>query len=157
MLHKTVDPPGGWGGEVTLVIPQLRVHNPLTVDPELIGISIDYGFMRAADVVLGASDDESRLRAEITRTRMRYRDAKGTPVPGPFGPAKPVDPVDEPPLDPDHLQHRLATLVARRRDSGLPLAPPVGRAGRRQPGRTMHLRVWRRPAMSSRRRRRHTG
>ena len=55
-----------------MIAPEFDVHDALTIDPGLIAASIDYGYMRAADVLLGLSDEHAALSAEIARTRMRH-------------------------------------------------------------------------------------
>jgi NTE family protein len=76
-LRKELYPPRGWGRRVTLIAPEFNVHDALTIDPVLIAISLDYGYMRAADVVLGLNDRLRQLTADITRTRMDLRDLDG--------------------------------------------------------------------------------
>ncbi|MGZ4675666.1 MAG: patatin-like phospholipase family protein [Acidimicrobiia bacterium] len=126
-LRKEIDPPRGWGRRVTVIVPELDVHDPLTIDPELIAASIDYGYMRAADVLLDLDEDQCALSAEIARTRIRLRTARG-PVPGLLqtdGPGSEPDPEAEA----EALAH-LGELVARRRSSGAPLPPgPCGLDG----------------------------
>ena len=75
-LRKEMTPPRGWGRKVTVIAPEFDVHDALTIDPELIATSIDYGYMRAADVLLGLSDEHAALSAEIARTRVRIRAAR---------------------------------------------------------------------------------
>jgi hypothetical protein len=96
----------------------------LTIDPELIAASIDYGYMRAADVLLDLDEEESRLSAEIARTRMRLRAARG-PVPGLLQEELPdMGPV---PDDVAAEHAKLSELVERRRASGAPMPPgPCG-------------------------------
>lgn len=53
-LRKELDPPGGWRPEVRLVAPRFNVHDSMTIDPALIAISLDHGYLRAADVLLRA-------------------------------------------------------------------------------------------------------
>jgi predicted acylesterase/phospholipase RssA len=70
--------PGVDGIPVTLIIPNFDVHDTAVVDTGLIHVSMDYGYMRAADVLSSLSDAErrdaivlsdaiSRLRAETHR------------------------------------------------------------------------------------------
>lgn len=40
---------------VHLIDPQVAVHDPMNIDPDLVVSNMDYGFNRAADVLLGAS------------------------------------------------------------------------------------------------------
>ena len=121
-LRKEIDPPRGWGRRVTVIVPEVDVHDALTIDPELIAASLDYGYMRAADVILEL-DDEDALSAEIARARMRLRAAKG-PVPGLLQAELPDMGT---PGDVEKEQATLAELVARRRASGAPMPPgPCG-------------------------------
>jgi predicted acylesterase/phospholipase RssA len=124
-LHKEIAPPRGWGRRVTVIAPEFDVHDALTVDPALIAASIDYGYMRAADVLLGLGPEEAGLSAGITRARIRLRELEG-PITGPFTPLP-----EEPPLGPDEVERRIKAaqaelddLVERRRECGAPL-PPV--------------------------------
>src|SRR6185503_19234131 len=112
----------GWGRRVTVIVPEVNVHDALTIDPELISASIDYGYMRAADVILELDDDEA-LSAEIARARMRLRAAKG-PVPTLLQAELPDMGT---PGDPEKEQATLVELVERRRASGAPMPPgPCG-------------------------------
>jgi predicted acylesterase/phospholipase RssA len=123
-LHKEIDPPRGWGRRVTVIVPEVNVHDALTIDSELIAASIDYGYMRAADVLLDLDEEESALSAEIARARMRLRAARG-PVPGLLQEELP----DMGPVPDDiAVEHaRLCDLVERRRSSGAPMPPgPCG-------------------------------
>lgn len=126
--RKETDP-HAWGRRVTLVAPELDVHDALTVDPELVAASIDYGWMRAADLLLGLGPEAEAVSAQIARIRVRIRRAQG-PVRG-FLDAAATD-ADEEPVDPDDAAamverevHRLDDLIGRRRDDGLPLAPAL--------------------------------
>jgi predicted acylesterase/phospholipase RssA len=124
-LRKEMNPPRGWGRRVSLVAPQLDVHDALTVDPTLVGVAIDYGYMRAADVLLGLGEEQVELSAEIARTRMRIRDAQG-PIAALLGAtgATVVTP-EEAAANLTRERKRLRTLVDRRREAGAPL-PPSG-------------------------------
>ena len=124
-LRKEIDPPRGWGRRVTVIVPEVNVHDALTIDPELIAASIDYGYMRAADVLLELDDEESELSAEIARTRMRLRAAKG-PVPGLLQEELP-DMGTACRRRRRRSTPRLCELVERRRASGAPMPPgPCG-------------------------------
>jgi hypothetical protein len=52
-----------------VVMPELDVHDVLTVDPGLTAISMDYGYMRAAEAVRGAGPAESLLVRDLTALR----------------------------------------------------------------------------------------
>lgn len=119
-LRKEINPPRGWGRRVTVIVPEVDVHDALTIDPELIAASIDYGYMRAADVLLDLDDHLCALSADIARTRMKLRLARG-PIPGLLQ----SDAADGAP-DPAAEAHELAaldTLVDARRAAGAPLPP----------------------------------
>lgn len=79
-LRKELDPPGGWRPEVRLVVPHFNVHDSMTIDPALIAISLDHGYLRAADVLLRLGPDASELTDQITRIRVQLRHLAG-PVP----------------------------------------------------------------------------
>ncbi|WP_418606893.1 sodium/proton-translocating pyrophosphatase [Georgenia sp. SUBG003] len=66
-LHDEV----AWARRAGAVVigPELDVHDVLTVDPGLTAISMDYGYMRAAEAVRGAGPAESRLVRDITALR----------------------------------------------------------------------------------------
>jgi NTE family protein len=120
-LCKELYPPRGWGRRVTLIAPEFNVHDTLTIDAGLIAISLDYGYMRAADVVLGSTDELRTLAAAITRTRMSLRDLDG-PVPSLLGAALASRaPHGQPSTKRTELVRRLAEVTQRRRDLGGPL------------------------------------
>jgi hypothetical protein len=128
-LHKEIAPPRGWGRRVTVIAPEFDVHDALMVDPALIAASIDYGYMRAADVLLGLGPEQAALSTSIAQARMRIRALEG-PLTGPFTPIP-----DAPPLTPDELETQLKAaraelddLIERRRGSSAPLPPGGGAA-----------------------------
>ena len=53
----------GFGIPVTVAAPTFLVHDTLTVDPGLIAINMDYGYMRAYDDLVGAAADQAVSRA----------------------------------------------------------------------------------------------
>lgn len=83
-LRKELNPPGGWNDDVRLVIPDLEVHDTMTIDPALIAISFDYGWMHAADTLLDLDATTRRLNAELTETRIQLRRLDG-PLPALLG------------------------------------------------------------------------
>ena len=123
-LRKEINPPRGWGRRVTVVAPELDVHDALTVDPVLVGASIDYGYMRAADVLLGLGPDQSAISTRIAQLRMQLRVLEG-PIGGPFTPLPELPPTAPDVVERERAQaHReLDTLVDRRREAGAPLPP----------------------------------
>lgn len=131
-LRKEMHPPRGWGRRVTLIAPELDVHDAFTIDPVLIGASIDYGYMRAADVLLDLDPVTARLSSEIARARMRIRRAEG-PVVGfdadgdADGDAEPLDQAVAAEVISVQLA-RLGELVAARRAADAPL--PAGECER---------------------------
>lgn len=119
-LRKEINPPRGWGRRVTVIVPEFDVHDALTIDAELIAASIDYGYMRAADVLLDLDEDQCALSAEIARTRVRLRGARG-PIPGLLQ-AELLAAKAQPRVEAQELA-TLAQLVARRHEAGAPLPP----------------------------------
>lgn len=83
-LRKELSPPGGWNTDVRLIIPDIEVHDTMTIDPALIAISFDYGWMHAADTLLGLNPTARRLTAEIAETRISLRRLAG-PLPALLG------------------------------------------------------------------------
>ena len=123
-LRKEISPPRGWGRRVTVIAPEVDVHDALTVDPELIAASIDYGYMCAADVLLSLGPEQAALSTGIAQARMRIRNLEG-PITGPFTPLP-----DLPPPAPDVIQRELKAahaeldaLIEKRRETGAPLPP----------------------------------
>lgn len=57
--------------DATVIMPELEVHGTMTVDPGLIAISIDYGWLRAAEAVLQLEENAVALHRRIIRLRMR--------------------------------------------------------------------------------------
>lgn len=53
----------------TIIAPVIDVHDALTVDPGLIAIATDYGWMRARDVMSGASEARAQLSHDIIDMR----------------------------------------------------------------------------------------
>jgi NTE family protein len=66
-LHDEV----AWARRAGAVViqPELDVHDVLTIDPGLTAISMDYGYIRAAEGVLGASAREAELTRDIIALR----------------------------------------------------------------------------------------
>lgn len=60
----------------TVIAPRIDVHDLVTIDPGLVAISIDHGFLRARDVVTNASERRQRLTEEIVETRKRAWEAE---------------------------------------------------------------------------------
>ena len=76
-LRKELNPPGGWNPDVRLVVPRFDVHDSMTIDPALIAISIDHGYMRSADVLLDLGEEAFDMADEITRIRIELRHLAG--------------------------------------------------------------------------------
>jgi NTE family protein len=125
-LRKEISPPRGWGRRVTVIAPEVDVHDALTVDRQLIAVSIDYGYMRAADVLLSLGPEQAALSTGIAEARMRIRNLEG-PITGPF------TPLPELPLPaPDEIERELKAahaeldaLIEKRRETGAPLPPDL--------------------------------
>lgn len=58
--RRQIEPFRGWGVPVKLIAPRFELYNLLVVDPGLIRINMDYGYMRAYDEM---QDDERLLPA----------------------------------------------------------------------------------------------
>lgn len=134
--------PGVAAPQVMLIAPDFEIHDVTTIDPGLVQINRDYGYMRAADVIDNVPRDTRRwaLANEITATRrevwglenLRYghedptRLADGTPAP---------DPAQQQGIDAGKA--RLRQLLDERRTLGAPMPPNVDRwAG------TLELHPW---------------
>ncbi|MGN6694344.1 MAG: patatin-like phospholipase family protein [Aquihabitans sp.] len=76
-LRKELNPPGGWAETVRVVVPEFDVHDSMTIDPALIAISIDHGWLRAADLLLDLDAEARRLTRELTETRIELRRLDG--------------------------------------------------------------------------------
>jgi predicted acylesterase/phospholipase RssA len=76
-LRKELNPPGGWAETVRVVVPEFDVHDSMTIDPALIAISIDHGWLRAADLLLDLSSEAQHLTKELTETRIELRRLDG--------------------------------------------------------------------------------
>ncbi|MCB1038595.1 MAG: patatin-like phospholipase family protein, partial [Acidimicrobiales bacterium] len=72
-LRKELSPPGGWAETVRLVVPAYDVHDSMTIDPALIAISMDHGWMRAADLLLDLGPEAAELTVSLTETRVQLR------------------------------------------------------------------------------------
>ena len=119
-LLKEIDPPRGWGRRVTVIAPEVDVHDALTIDPELIAASMDYGYMRASDVLLDFDAELCGLSTAIAECRMRLRLTRG-PIAGLLQ-RDPVLDVPDPAAEAVELA-KLAELVAAREAAGGPLPP----------------------------------
>lgn len=123
-LRKEINPPRGWGKRVTVVAPEIDVHDALMVDPALIAASIDYGYMRAADVLLDLGPEQTAISRRIAELRMEIRALEG-PIAGPFTPLPDLPPrtVDEIDRELKEAHRELDVLVDQRRETGAPLPP----------------------------------
>ena len=71
--RNDIDPFRGFGVPVTIIAPTFLVHDTLAVDPGLISINMDYGYMRAYDEVVVDAGDRIAMRKlsdEIIATRI---------------------------------------------------------------------------------------
>jgi predicted acylesterase/phospholipase RssA len=132
--RSATEAPMGWGRRhpdgttepvpVTVVIPTVEVHDILTIDPGLIALSADYGYMRAYDAIDGAklgdsAAEASRLSDRITLLRKliweREPQLHGQPYPDGSLSAAPL-PADVHAMR--QLKRDLAILVLTRRQLG---------------------------------------
>jgi predicted acylesterase/phospholipase RssA len=123
-LRKEISPPRGWGKRVTVIAPEIDVHDALTVDKTLVAASIDYGYMRAADVLLSLGPEQAAISTRIAALRMEIRMLDG-PISGPFTPLPDLPPkavdIIEQELKQAHTE--LDQLIEQRRAAGAPLPP----------------------------------
>jgi predicted acylesterase/phospholipase RssA len=76
-LRKELNPPGGWAETVRLVVPDFDVHDSMTIDPALIAISMDHGWLRAADLLLELPGEAQALTRDLTEVRIELRRLEG--------------------------------------------------------------------------------
>ncbi|SDS60765.1 Predicted acylesterase/phospholipase RssA, contains patatin domain [Friedmanniella luteola] len=107
-----------------LIAPEVDVLGVLEVDPGLLAIAHDYGYLRAAEACEDASAAEQRVTRDLVELRRRIWKAEG---PRPAG-----DGADSAEDDLGALKRQLRDLVAR--------VPP----GRRPPGADRWWQVWER-------------
>ena len=68
VMHDDTTPMLGWGStRIKVIQPETTLHDALTVHPGYIDIAIDYGYMRAADVVVGRRDDAEERNDEFMK------------------------------------------------------------------------------------------
>ncbi|CAN5762259.1 hypothetical protein BH20CHL3_BH20CHL3_08940 [soil metagenome] len=98
-----------------LIQPDFELHSPTTIDPGLIQIGRDYGFMRAADVVAGEPRESSlhRSSTEIARRRLQIWAAE-IQERGRRDPRFPADPPRPLDVDIPKLKSELGELMDRR-------------------------------------------
>ena len=74
LADDDVAPFGGWGEKikVTVIRPTFNLHDPMVVEPGLIRIAMDYGWMRAADI-LDVSESNRRYAIELSDKITRLR------------------------------------------------------------------------------------
>jgi predicted acylesterase/phospholipase RssA len=61
MQQDDIAPYGGFGVPTSMAAPSFLVHDTLDVDPGLIAINMDYGYLRAYDEFVAASAERTRL------------------------------------------------------------------------------------------------
>jgi predicted acylesterase/phospholipase RssA len=66
ILRNEIRPPANWNGTYRLIAPTVALHDMLTIDPGLIRINMDYGYMRAADTLDGF-DRQSEVARQVDR------------------------------------------------------------------------------------------
>lgn len=98
-----------------LIQPDFHLHSSTTIDPGLIQIARDYGFMRAADVI-GGEDQTTGIyhsSTEIAMHRLRIWTAENYAA-GHRDPRFPADRPRPPDADIDALKEQLRVLLDRR-------------------------------------------
>ncbi|PYF98388.1 Patatin-like phospholipase [Georgenia satyanarayanai] len=54
-----------------VIEPEFDVHDTLTIEPGLVALAMDYGYLRAAEAVLGASAEEQSVTRDLVLLRRR--------------------------------------------------------------------------------------
>lgn len=124
--------PGTPAPRVLIIAPDVEIHDVTTIDPGLIQINRDYGWMRAADVLDAIVNDSDRWRSAtaIALTRLSTWRAENHR----FGHEDPTRLADgTPPPDPsvqaqiDAGKARLGQLLGARRAAGGPVPAGIDR------------------------------
>jgi NTE family protein len=118
--YSDAHPAGGWGGRsVFLIAPTFDLYDIKAINPGLIRIAIDYGYLRAADVL---TQQDSAGRAEafatsdaLTRTRYENWELEGVMLAG-EGPSR-----DEARARAVEGKAVVKSLLERRRAANLPV------------------------------------
>jgi NTE family protein len=108
--------------------PEVDLHSITTIDPGLIQISHDYGYMRAADALDSAAGDRAALPTQIAQLRVGIwsmeNAAAGQPDPmRPGTAAQPPDPAMPPKIAAGKAS--LKALIDRRRAAGGPMPADI--------------------------------
>ncbi|MGW1716026.1 patatin-like phospholipase family protein [Streptomyces sp. NPDC002156] len=129
----SVRPKAGKSAPRTVVIaPDVDIHNLTTIDPGLIQINRDYGWMRAADTLDGVDHDSARWRTatDIALTRLDTWRAENLRY-GQPDPTRPADGTPTPRTDAqvtiDAGKQRLKDVLAARRAAGGPVPDGIDR------------------------------
>ncbi|MEH7522819.1 patatin-like phospholipase family protein [Bacillus sp. JJ1503] len=69
-----IDPPRGWGVNVTIIQPNFDIHDIMTIDPGLIDIRMAHGYMRADDTLQA----KERKPMEYRQLTEEYADQRRT-------------------------------------------------------------------------------
>lgn len=143
-LRKELNPPGGWAETVRVVVPEFDVHDSMTIDPALIAISIDHGWLRAADLLLGLSPEAQRLTKELTEVRIDLRrldghlttlfggDAAGRPSPVLVTGGAAKTPEEHVEIEPDALAGSDVPDIGGDDEPVEPVDPEIERAAKRR-------------------------
>jgi predicted acylesterase/phospholipase RssA len=74
IAEDSLFPPNSWGKPVVVIRPEYDIHDGMTIDPGLVRIRIDHGFMRADDVMTAWDKDPSSYREQT----MKNSDVRNT-------------------------------------------------------------------------------
>jgi NTE family protein len=140
-LHEAqrndITPFQGFGVPMTIIAPKFLVNDTLQVDPGLISINMDYGYMRAHDEVVADPADADPMRTlahEITLTRLEIwsteysANGRSLTITEPGLDKLVSHPVPESLLVVRTLKSALRTKVFDRINLGGPSSVPSGRA-----------------------------
>lgn len=94
-----------------VIEPEVDVHDVLTVVPELIRINMDYGWIRAAEAVLGVTTAEESLHRQIVELRLALHEVRRRIA---------DNETKEDLVQEVHLQYQLRDSIAKSRPDFLP-------------------------------------
>jgi predicted acylesterase/phospholipase RssA len=67
IAEDSLFPPNSWGKPVVVIRPEYDIHDGMTIDPGLVSIRMDHGFMRADDVMTAWDKDPATYREQTVK------------------------------------------------------------------------------------------
>jgi hypothetical protein len=109
------------GTTVTVIAPLQVMHSGLEVDPGLVAIDVDYGYMRAADILSNASTNVVTITEQLVSLRYQiWQQEYNAASPDPGAPPNIASA-----LNVRQLKQQLAALAGNRRDAGGVIPPGI--------------------------------